>query len=1137
MRPLVLCSVVALLPSACVAAGTAPKKPAANPAAVKAPVPNALPAAWRPMPLLSPEAKKAGVSPGGEGCQWPRGGVVISEADPSFMLLPIDVGGLYRSLDGGKNWQIAVVGWDARGANALAIDPRNPRHVIGVAANGADWNDDWGASPHGIYVSNDKAASWKHVLALNDGKQADAAAFDPTSFDAAKGVCTVAYVSSNRYGLLKTNDGGETWAAVSTQPVGLSHDENSPPRMAVHPKTGAVYLGGKGGLFVSTDGGKTFAKKHDANVWGLSVHADRLWISGAAGLLTSADGGGTWETLPAAGVNREANNKPVRDVSVSPADPRRMTVWVQGGDWKWVRYVSQDGGKSFAPVKIEQGVAGNMPLNVRQGWYAWHPKDPNVCYGLGGDWVTKSTDGGKTFTWENNGYNGVMLGGMFNFSPQSPDTVFLSFQDYNAAFTTDGGATWNYRDASGKGYGGYCYGGYTPDGRIMFYGDSDHWGPPRRLRVSRDGGKTWAFVNGPDGKPLTLDGADVSLSDPADPKFLFCGSLRSADGGATWARMADCEGVFTFNPATKALYGKKGSAVVVSKDHGATWTKAAEVEGGFRDVAVDHKSGRVYVASQDQLKVWDGKAWTTVETPKDQYGRPCVRTVAVDPQATAVVYVGGSRDIYSSHATVCRTTDAGKTWTNLTVNAPLAAGAPGGPHEVSAIRVHPVTREAWAAGQCYGMWRIAPPTKDEKGVAAALAAAPPALTPPAAQLASAPAKPGDGGAAVTHTVYAFNPGSFVYAYGQDWKIGKNVTTAEDGGVKGVKIDATENGGAGIVLNGADIAPGGETQLVMRVRALPGNEAGALSVNVQRQGGGQKSYTFALPKPGADGAAMVTVPLGDGDFHKVQGIQVQGTNFGPGARPLKVILASLGTTKQGATAADVAAAKASDPTAGPPVKDKPSVPGWGYYPDYPQAWMSMYRAQAERTKLGGIDVVFLGDSITQGWGGEGKATWEQTFAPLKAVNYGIGGDSTRQVLWRIDHGILDGISPKLVVLLIGTNNLYGDFNAGTDDEIADGVKAVVARVREKQPKAKVLLLGLLPRQNEFFCGRIKTINARIAKLDDGKTVRYLDMGPSFQESFGKVKPDLYVKDQLHLAAPGYAVWAKTMQPLLSGMLAR
>jgi lysophospholipase L1-like esterase len=219
----------------------------------------------------------------------------------------------------------------------------------------------------------------------------------------------------------------------------------------------------------------------------------------------------------------------------------------------------------------------------------------------------------------------------------------------------------------------------------------------------------------------------------------------------------------------------------------------------------------------------------------------------------------------------------------------------------------------------------------------------------------------------------------------------------------------------------------------------------------------------------------------------------------------------------------------------PPKDKPWVPGWGFYPQYPQAWQTMLKEQLTRAKRGNINVVFIGDSITQGWGGDGKAVWEKRFAPLGAANFGIGGDSTRQVLWRIDHGLLDGLSPKVVVLKIGTNNLYDDFNAGTDEEIARGVETIVARLRQKLPSTRIVLCGILPRQNEFFTNRILKINATLKKFADGEMVRYLDLTDKFQTAPGKVIPELFVPDQLHLAGKGYEVWAEALEPVLRAMM--
>ncbi len=689
---------------------------ALSPALAAPPAPH-----WVKMPLLSPEAKAAGVFPGGEGSQVLRGPIAVSAAEPNFLLMPIDVGGVYRSLDGGGHWAIAMSGWEARGANGFAIDPRNAKHALGIAGNSMDWDKNWGPSPHGLYLSSDQAASWKHVLALTSGTNGKAA-WDESSYDPARRVCTVAYFVSPVDGLLRSADGGTTWArpGAGADPDGFRSGLEE-YHLAVDRK-GIVYVGSKG-LFRSADGGKTFQRVYASSVWGLSLTPDgSITVSGPDKIAVSHNGGQSWTAPTCAGLDTQ-NGKPVSDVAVCPLDPRRMLCWVQGDNWNWKRFLSKDSGATWQPVILDSTHAP-LPPNARPGYFTWSPTDPKVAYSLGGDWVTKSTDGGLSFHWSNNGNNGIMLGGLFNFNAHAPGVVFLGFQDYNGALTTDGGATWNYRDVSGRGWGGYDYGGYALSRDVMWVGDADSWTAPRHLRLSLDGGKTWANANGAEGQPLVWHGPDVSSSDPDQPKVCFASDLRSADSGKTWAAMTGCDGVFI--ASAHLLYGDKGNAVVRSSDHGVTWQKVVDVPGGFSDLAVDPKTGLIYVASQDHLKAWNGMQWSTLETPRDQRGSPRVVTVALDPSDPRVLYVGGPRNIYTSAATVCRSTDGGLTWQNLT---PLTPGADG-PHEVSAIRVDPVTHWAWVNGQCYGMWRIAPPLPGECGVSALLASAPAALTPP-----------------------------------------------------------------------------------------------------------------------------------------------------------------------------------------------------------------------------------------------------------------------------------------------------------------------------------------------------------------------------------------------------------------------
>lgn len=178
---------------------------------------------------------------------------------------------------------------------------------------------------------------------------------------------------------------------------------------------------------------------------------------------------------------------------------------------------------------------------------------------------------------------------------------------------------------------------------------------------------------------------------------------------------------------------------------------------------------------------------------------------------------------------------------------------------------------------------------------------------------------------------------------------------------------------------------------------------------------------------------------------------------------------------------------------------------------------------------GPRVVFLGDSLTFDWGGDGRETWDRLYAPLGAANFGIGGDRTSDVLWRIEHGELGNADTRLVVLMIGTNDLG---NGATPEETSSGVRACVEAVRRKLPLARVLLLGILPRGGGDAQTPLRQAIARtndtISRLDDGGSVRYRDIGPAFLKPDGTVRPELYLDDLIHLGSLGYAAWADAMR---------
>lgn len=197
------------------------------------------------------------------------------------------------------------------------------------------------------------------------------------------------------------------------------------------------------------------------------------------------------------------------------------------------------------------------------------------------------------------------------------------------------------------------------------------------------------------------------------------------------------------------------------------------------------------------------------------------------------------------------------------------------------------------------------------------------------------------------------------------------------------------------------------------------------------------------------------------------------------------------------------------------------------------WRQMHEGFLKRAKEGNCDILFLGDSITQGWGD--NVVWQKSYAPRKAVNFGIGGDTTQNVLWRIQNGELEGLAPKAVVLMIGTNNL--GLHRDKTEDVATGVKAVIRALGKKLPKAKVLLLGVFPREEKkHMDGRrwVADLNRQIRGFDDQKTVYYLDIGPKLLAPDGTLTKEV-APDFLHLSEKGYQIWADTMEPLLSSLV--
>ncbi len=200
------------------------------------------------------------------------------------------------------------------------------------------------------------------------------------------------------------------------------------------------------------------------------------------------------------------------------------------------------------------------------------------------------------------------------------------------------------------------------------------------------------------------------------------------------------------------------------------------------------------------------------------------------------------------------------------------------------------------------------------------------------------------------------------------------------------------------------------------------------------------------------------------------------------------------------------------------------------------WMPRHRQKlADLKKQGEVDVLMIGDSITHGWERAGRATWEKYYAKRKAFNIGYSGDRTEHVLWRLAHGEVDGISPKLAVVMIGTNNTGQRKDPA--EATAEGIRAIVDDLRRRLPKTKILLLAIFPREPHANGDQRRlneAINARIAKLADGDFVHFLDINASFLTEDGRLTKEV-MPDFLHPNEKGYAIWAEAMEPAIRRLL--
>lgn len=708
---------------------------------------------FEPIVMANQKMQEYGIS--GAGSQWPVS--LETSKDGSLMLYGIDVAGVFKSTDHGKTWTRANSGLTSPGAGMFAIDPYNTNHIatLGISQY---------SSVGGIHISYNQAETWNKTLKIGvkgyrylwDGLE-----FDPTSYNQTKNCSTDLYFSTpykrdtqirtnltdyrplttlkeNEVGLYKSTDGGETFSLIINDPKvadGIIRFTNN----------GELFIGNQYGLFLINTETNTIEKeylefrndssgeveKSPKGVTGLDVVENVIYVQTWDGIFTIEN-----DKITKITDDTTYDKRWPQMLTVSKSNPNHMVYEFRGDVNNYFTTLVNttfDGGKTWQISKANLATTFYYNVNFasREKAFIIDPSNDSNVITLGGDNVFRSSDGGVNFV-QASGISNMMQGGKFQFNYYNPDLILFSAQDYTGVISTDGGKTYTNLIIKGKGN---FYGGFAADENTFYGFANTSWGGGT-LTYTHDGGKTWTDT-GLKAKYEASAALYSSLQSITDPNVLFAQEYYSKDKGYTWEEMNGCVGVYTYNYTNKKeLYGaNKDGKVVVSYDNGDTWelvTKSKFSSGSVSetiyDLAYDHVNNYIYAVVRETYSNKDGSTWgieriykydintdncIRIEIPRDtERGFMRIKTIAVDPKSTSVIYVGCSGDYFSSSVGLVRSIDGGKNWQVLTTannpNYTAWTNNQGG-YEVSCIAVHPKTGEVWLASGCYGHSKMNPP--------------------------------------------------------------------------------------------------------------------------------------------------------------------------------------------------------------------------------------------------------------------------------------------------------------------------------------------------------------------------------------------------------------------------------------------
>jgi hypothetical protein len=531
-------------------------------------------------------------------------------------------------------------------------------------------------------------------------------AFDRSRLAPGARMSGTAYWSSETGPLYRSDDGGLNWGIIeNSQFCGKGI-------IKIHPEKGFVYTANEFGFWRSEDRGRTFTQVLQVPCTGLDVIDSvpaYVFVCSADRIFISRDAGSSFESVEPHGIPDPRLSR----LKVCPGVINTMCAasYRGPGPDAWERWFSSDSGRIWkqAAVKTDKNF---FPFRMRMPLFSWHAKQPKTAWSSGGDFPMKTTDGGASWQWASTGFCATTVGGRFHFNVADPDVMFIGLHDFSGVLTTDGARSWEYMNVNGGRHGGFVFGAYAGSRKILFCGMAVSRFSNRSLAVSQDAGQNFSDTG------LVWSGADTSMGDPTDPDIFFASDLRSTDAGKTWKRMDGCDGVFTCDPATHELFGRKDRKLVVSKNHGASWNVLATMEKEISDVATEISSNRIYVVCLGRLYLLDLKDPASpvmsdlrMHMPDDQSLGPWITSVACDPSSPGTVFAAGSRNIYSTSAAVLRSVDGGTSWEIISRTPENPHFGMDGGREPLCIRVHPATHELFVGTDGYGFWKFGPVKK------------------------------------------------------------------------------------------------------------------------------------------------------------------------------------------------------------------------------------------------------------------------------------------------------------------------------------------------------------------------------------------------------------------------------------------